>query len=481
MTLEDFEKELTVKKSHSSHRKRERSKSGEKERRHRKVRAVLGRYLPMKPDPLLQLVADPSQDKDRGDRHRHHHYSRTQDPSEEDERRQRKYKRSRRDAEDSKSRYEQRGDSNDIEAQVADVTEEDEWVEKDVVPTADRNLDQLIADSTNKDVTRDAWMQAPSSLDVDYVNKSRPKSPKSKLTKAFGNDYNLKIHENELNYHLRDPNNGRPDSTTEEVGSKSPLHREVGFKFGDPGSSWRMTKLQAVYRQAKESGRSVDDIALERYGNIRDFDDAREEEVELDRRKLYGKDYVGKEAPSGELYQERKLKMGITKETRRTQSHSDELDLPQGEVMEEEAPPAKTVILDQTALNKLKAQMMKARLRGATNTSQLEAEYNEALAASANRSEADVVILGAMDSRLLAGRREGEINAVETKRGKERGLVEESEDMSIDDMVRQERRTRGQAGGEGLLLAERIAKDAKFDVSRPDIRSVIPFLNQAFS
>ncbi|KAF7552069.1 hypothetical protein G7046_g7527 [Stylonectria norvegica] len=35
--------------------------------------------------------------------------------------------------------------------------------------------------------------------------------------------------------------------------------------------------------------------------------------------------------------------------------------------------------------------------------------------------------------------------------------------MTIDDMVREERRTKGQAGGEGLRLAERIAKDAKYD------------------
>jgi hypothetical protein len=62
----------------------------------------------------------------------------------------------------------------------------------------------------------------------------------------------------------------------------------------------------------------------------------------------------------------------------------------------------------------------------------------------------------------LAGTR-GEVKAIENKRGRERGLVEENEDMSIEDMVREERRTRGQAGGEGMKAAERIAKDAKFD------------------
>jgi len=68
-----------------------------------------------------------------------------------------------------------------------------------------------------------------------------------------------------------------------------------------------------------------------------------------------------------------------------------------------------------------------------------------------------------MESRMLAGGRKGEVNAIENKRGKERGLVEENEDMSIEDMVRQEKRTRGQFGGGGRAFAERIAKDAKFD------------------
>ena len=74
---------------------------------------------------------------------------------------------------------------------------------------------------------------------------------------------------------------------------------------------------------------------------------------------------------------------------------------------------------------------------------------------------------------MLAGGRKGEVVAITNKRGQERGLVKENEDMSIEDMVRQERRTKGQAGGEGMLLAEKIAKDAKFDVSFQYIDSSI--------
>ena len=80
-----------------------------------------------------------------------------------------------------------------------------------------------------------------------------------------------------------------------------------------------------------------------------------------------------------------------------------------------------------------------------------------------NTKKPDVVVLNKMENRMLTGNRKGEVVPVATKRGRERGLVEENEDMSIEDMVRQERRTKGQFGGDGRAFAERIAKDTKFD------------------
>ena len=62
--------------------------------------------------------------------------------------------------------------------------------------------------------------------------------------------------------------------------------------------------------------------------------------------------------------------------------------------------------------------MMKAKLKGAANAEQLEAEYNSAMADFANRKEPDVVVLGAMDNRMLEGGRKGEVKAVDTKRGR---------------------------------------------------------------
>jgi hypothetical protein len=300
-------------------------------------------------------------------------------------------------------------------------------------------------------------MEAPSALDVDYVQRRKPEPEPSKGASSLGADFELKIHEKELNHHLRDLQDGK--TSVDELETEPSAH-EVDYTFGDAGSQWRMTKLKAVYRQAKESGRKVEDAALERYDSLREFDDAREEEIELERRQTYGQDYVGKEKPSGELFQERKMDAGIRRHP------PDSATSPEEELVEQVAVPATAsemaTKVDQTTLNKLKARLMKAQLRKDPKAADLQKEYDEAVAAFGSQGPA-VITLSAMDNRMLSSAPRNEVKAVTNRRGAERGNVEENEDMSIDDMVREERRTRGQAGGEGQRFAERIAKDGKFD------------------
>lgn len=312
-----------------------------------------------------------------------------------------------------------------------------------------------------KQLRRDAWMDAPSALDVDYIHRRDTtrleEEPKAKMLQA---DFELKIHDRELNQHLRDLKEEKGLAEVEE----KPVQHEVDYTFGDAGSQWRMTKLRGVYREAEESGKPVEEVAIERFGDLRSFDDAREEEAELDRRTRYGEGYVGKEKPTGDLFQERKLEQGVHREP--LEHHRDpEQKLAargQGQKIDTAPPSGATQHLDLTALNRLKAQMMKAKLKGSAEAAELEERYNAAAAAMANRKESDVVVLGVMENRMLAGQR-NEAKPVETRRGRERGQLEENEDMTIEDMVREERRTRDQAGGDGRRLAERIARDSKFE------------------
>ncbi|RHZ68575.1 putative cell cycle control protein (Cwf19) [Aspergillus thermomutatus] len=326
-----------------------------------------------------------------------------------------------------------------------------------IIPTSD----DIEGREEPSQLKRDAWMEAPSALDVDYVHRRDTtrleEEPKAKMLQA---DFELKIHDRELNQHLRDLKDGKELAELEE----KPAQHEVDYTFGDAGSQWRMTKLRAVYREAEESGKSVEEVAIERFGDLRSFDDAREEEAELDRRARYGEGYVGKEKPSGELFQERKLEQGIHRE-RHEHVRDPEQELAargQGRKIDTVPPSGATQHLDLTALNRLKAQMMKAKLKGSAEAAELEERYNAAAAAMANRKESDVVVLGVMENRMLAGQR-NEVKPVENRRGRERGQLEENEDMTIEDMVREERRTRDQFGGDGRRLAERIARDSKFE------------------
>lgn len=402
----------------------------------------------------------------RGHHHHHHHHPpKRRHHGERSDEDKNAPKRSRHSEKDNGEHREQalrrHGRRNHSASPSRTKEEENEWVEKGVKTASQMEEGNSKPRKDSGGLKRDAWMEAPSALDVDYTQKGVRKPVETSTSKSMRPDFELKIHENELNkHHLQNLAEGKDVTDLED----EPAQHEVDYTFGDVGAQWRMTKLKAVHREAEESGREVDEVALERYGDLRAFDDAREEQTELERRDTYGQGYVGKEKPSGELFQERKMDLGLRRDTTKEADEEDDATLPQGEVVDTGTASAQTVPLDHTALNRLKAQMMKAKLRGSSDAAQLEAEYNIAMSSFANRKEPEVVVLGAMESRMLAGSRKGEVKAVDNRRGRERGLVEENEDMSVEDMVREEKRTKGQAGGDGQRFAERIAKDAKFDV-----------------
>ncbi|KAH8649828.1 CwfJ C-terminus 1-domain-containing protein-like protein [Xylariales sp. PMI_506] len=425
--LDEFEKSLAAEKA-------EREQQGQRKhhhhRRHHRDRSS-------------------ERDRDRDDTsrsHRHSHHRPRADDQEEGEDGHR-HKRSRHsrddDRDDRQSRRKDERRHRDEHAKSSDPKED--------LPLPDEET--TAQDSIPAKLARDDWMIAPSALGVDYTQKGakREKTPPPKVEPARA------IHAREINAaELQQLNDGKSLDDLD-----MPAQHEVDYTFGDAGSQWRMTKLKGVYSLAESTGKSVDEIAVERFGDLRAFDDAREERMELDRRRTYGKGYVGKEKPSGELFQERKLKSGVHEHRRLSREAQPELD--QGTVIPDSTTrsPATTKVIDQTTLNKLRAQMMKAKLRRAPDAAKLEADYNEAAAAFAAQGP-DAVVLNVMDNRMLAGTR-GETKTVENKRGRERGTVVANDEMTIEDMVREERRTRGQAGGEGMRLAERIAKDGKFD------------------
>ncbi|KAB5572490.1 CwfJ C-terminus 1-domain-containing protein-like protein [Coniochaeta sp. 2T2.1] len=427
--LDDFEKQLAAEKA-------ERDRGAQKEeRRERKHRHRDDREK----DDHRRSHRD--RDGESSKSHRHHRH---RDDDQDDE--GHRHKRSRH-SKDDEGRSSRRHRSKDRDAEKSKDKELDPASEdakflntrdpKDLLPLPDEEKTPALE--------RDSWMTAPSALDVDYIHRKdkNEKPPPKEEPKRV-------LHHRELNRGLDDV------PTVGDLGDTAPpTERDMSYTFGDEGSQWRMTKLKSVYTIAEQTGRQVDEVAVERFGSLAEFDDAREEKVEVDRRKVYGAGYAGKDKPSGELFRERRTKSSPSPE---------HLDTPeQGVVIEEQIQPAAR--LDQTSLNRLRAQMMKAKLRNSPDAAKLEAEYNAAAAsfsAGGLNTGSNPVVLDATHNRMLAGAR-GEVKTVDNKRGRERGTVVENDEMSLDDMVREERRTRGAAGGEGQRLAERIAKDAKFD------------------
>ncbi|KAK0661618.1 putative cell cycle control protein cwf19 [Cercophora samala] len=443
-SLEDFEKTLAAERAE---RERQKEKEERRERKHRHHH---------RRDRSTERDRDSHRERDR-DRERDSDRRRRRDDNEDESHR---HKRSRRDEDHESRRHRHRHRDDDRERErdrdrerdrhgrsgkdMKDLKESDP---KEDLPLPD---EELAPNESKATLTRDSWMTAPSALDIDYVQRNKRKSPS-----PVREEPKRVLHHRELNRDLEETS----DQPTEQPEAEKP--REVRYTFGDDGSQWRMTKLKAVYTIAEETGRSVDEVAIERFGSLRDFDDAREEKVEVDRRKVYGSGYVGKEKPTGELYAERiaRQKKASPPPPSLTKGPA---ELEQGVSIEDKIAPAAP--MDQSALNRLRAQLMKAKLRNSPDVPKLEAEFNAAMAAfQSGQASSNAIVLDASHSRLLAGGSRGEVKQVTNKRGLERGTVVENDEMTLDDMVREERRTRGQAGGEGMRLAERIAKDGKFD------------------
>ncbi|GKT50562.1 pre-mRNA-splicing factor CWF19 [Colletotrichum spaethianum] len=440
--LDEFEKALAAEKGEKERieREKEERRQRKKQRHHHHRDRSSDRRRERDRERDGHKDRDGERDRDRNsDRYRHHR-SRRHDEDEEDGHRHKRSRHSK-DDEERRSRHRHRDRDDGHRSEKHEKTSDP----KEDLPIPDEETTLSDAKAADAPLVRDSWMTAPSALDIDYVQRKKEEvkpPPKEEPVRV--------IHDREINRDFGDLSNV---TTLDE--KLPPAERTVSYTFGDNGSQWRMTKLKGVYSMAEESGRSVEDVALERYGDLQEFDDAREEKIEMDRRKVYGEGYVGKEKPTGDLYRERLEKHRAERSVQR--DHEEKFE--QGTIIPDNA--MQHTPMDQTALNRLRAQMMKAKLRKAPDAAKLEAEYNQAAANFATNGPQSVV-LGVMDNRMLAGTR-GEVKAIENKRGRERGNVEANEDMSIEDMVREERRTRGQAGGEGMRLAERIAKDGKFD------------------
>lgn len=357
---------------------------------------------------------------------------------------------------------------------VEDETEEDLWVEKPSLATAqlpvqqEREVKPPASSEPPKRPAQDDWMSFGQSAarpeqdnlagnDEDVAvdpwssmlsSATSQRKSKAELLEekraAEAKTREMGRSSMELNPFWKDGGDGLP-----------PASNKRKYEFGDAGSNWRMIKLRKVKEIAEEEGRKVEEVALERYGSLEDYEEALAERRFLDEQRggrsgsssgagnaargsgsgrdrndgdysarshlsLKGDTFRrpgGKEpradspssrsdarSASGTPNPEAKLEAtssGRFTPTPRTASPAIPSVLPPTSSSSSSKP-----VLTTDQLNKMNAKILKARLMKDPNLAALEKEYEaekrraaEAPAATAASSGNDTIVIPALDSR----------------------------------------------------------------------------------
>nr|XP_019014591.1 cell cycle control protein cwf19 [Kwoniella pini CBS 10737]OCF53372.1 cell cycle control protein cwf19 [Kwoniella pini CBS 10737] len=262
-----------------------------------------------------------SKHDDDEDRHRKHRKEKIRDRDEtEEERKERK--RSKKDK--------KRSDENGLRV-LDDDYDESMWVEKETdgistsnIPTSDSLALQSNPSNPPPKVPlphstasgtqmreRDSWMLEPSDVttaSIPIPSRDVPRNTGSGgLTEGYGDEVasnrnlsgGMDFFEGLGTVHERkDPKADLPDPSKLVVDKRFELNtqllegkhiddyetKEKKITPGGPGYQWRMMKLKRLYEQAEEQGRDIEDVAMERYGNLDEFNEAVEERRVLDAR-----------------------------------------------------------------------------------------------------------------------------------------------------------------------------------------------------
>ena len=321
----------------------------------------------------------------------------------------------------------------------------------------------------------------------------------------------MKISSMELNTQLRD------GKTLDEYVAPAPTKAVPG----GPGSQWRMMRLRRVYETAEEEGSPVEEVAIDRFGSLEAFEEAKEERRILDERegnrpeekprgrpkepgkKFYFTD-IGSTGSSRSSSFRRPAMAGDNGPPTPPPSNlgpnrrsgpsklGSRMGTPQAptpipSVLTPSILPSKTTSrgLSPSSLNRLQAKVLKAKLMGSPDAAILEKEYEEELrkANEGPRTVTKVELLPTLDGHgrlydvgtgkggdtpLPPGNRRKK-EKVETRDPKTGEIVRYNADndtTTLGDMLRQEKFGAGSADQKDFdgQLAKAIMSDGKFEV-----------------
>ncbi|KAF7299218.1 Complexed with Cdc5 protein cwf19 [Mycena indigotica] len=465
-------------------------------------------------------------------------------------------KRSKHDDEDGERKHKK---SKKVTIVDEDPNEEDMWVEKNIdmdgerllttdIPTAKslKLTSAAIPSRSEPPLQRDDWMLAPAS---ETPQPARKRIEGLSGDESFTEDYgepsqNQRTLAGGVDFFSslgtevkRRGKDDRPDPTKPVVHAKE-LNPEVKLGMtpnatapppktntpGGPGSSWRMMRLRKVYETAEEEGLSIEQVAVDRFGSLEAFEEAKEERRILDEReeKRSGRRDADRGRPEGErrfMFNDVNASGGSSRSssfrrpggpsggsgpstpaaTAPTNRRLDALRLPSAassplaqartpipSVMTPSAGTSKSRALSPSSLNRLQAKVIRAKLMGAPDADALEREY-EAEARKANgggdeggvRTRVEVLPTldghgrlydvghGAEDDRVRPGNRRKKEEKFEThdpKTGEILRYNANDDTTTLGEMLRQERFGGGMADQKNLdaEFARSIMSDGKF-------------------
>ncbi|THH31174.1 hypothetical protein EUX98_g3001 [Antrodiella citrinella] len=473
-----------------------------------------------------------SKHKHQHDKHAHEHAHKSKKRRRDDEGGERKHKKDK---------------SKKGQARVVDDDpDEDMWVEQNVdiygeqsvaanIPASgDMNLTSNASSSSREgalstravasetSLKRDDWMLAPQTAQVVPVGEDMSESPD--FFSGLGREHRKKpppriieqpkVSTHELNPELRE---SAGLSAMPAASTSAPAERKT--TPGGPGSQWRMMKLRRVYETAEDEGKSVEEIAIDRFETLEAFEEAKQERQILDEREgrrggssssRRDNDFTGEKrfvftdvggSGASRSTSFRRPDMGgstpkspIPTSRPAVNPRFDSLRLPsQGNttvhtpiptVMNvSQANSSSTRPLSPSSLNKLQAKVLRAKLIGTSNADKLQEEYDRELqrASGGEQGGVEVKVLPTLDSRgrmydvgqgreeeeALPGNRRKKEPKVETRDPKTGEIVRYNADddtTSLGEMLRQERFGAGMADQKNLdaQYAKAILSDGKF-------------------
>ncbi|WFD24147.1 hypothetical protein MEQU1_002844 [Malassezia equina] len=240
--------------------------------------------------------------------------------------------------------------------------------------------------------------------------------------------------------------------------------------YGGPGYKWRLMKLQRTYEMAEQRGVSVEVVAMERYGSMDAFNEARAE-----RQFVEDRDGSMDRSSSTSIHARGgfrrpgapPLSTSTSRPTKPTASPSTTKgpSIPRVLPTATKAESASNAPMSVDALNKLEANVLRAELMGRPDAAQLRAELEAARegqgpADSSERVETVPVVDGF--GRLYDI---GSSSASDAARPSKRSKVQDEETESLSELVRQEKFSAGRADQKDAdaMLAHQIMADQGFE------------------